>query len=684
MHPIILICFLPLVAAIIAGLGGRLIGKTASKLVTTGALFAAAALSWPIFLSYVAGDATAEVVPVLKFIESGALNVDWALRVDTLTAVMLVVVTSVSSLVHLYSWGYMEEDPSQPRFFAYLSLFTFAMLMLVTADSLVQMFFGWEGVGLASYLLIGFWYHKPSANAAAVKAFVVNRVGDFGFSLGIFGTFLVFGTVSIPAILEAAPSMAGSTIGFAGMTVDTMTLLCLLLFVGAMGKSAQLGLHTWLPDAMEGPTPVSALIHAATMVTAGVFMVCRLSPMFEVSPDAMTVVTYVGAATALFAATVGTVQNDIKRVIAYSTCSQLGYMFFAAGVGAYGAAMFHLFTHAFFKALLFLGAGSVIHAMHHEQDMRYYGALRKEIPLTFWAMVAGTLAITGVGIIGVFGFAGFYSKDAILEAAFASNTVHGTIAFGIGAFAALLTSFYSWRLIFLTFFGKARWAGSEHIQHAVHHEHEDQSEVVSDHDSAADHPVKTVEGTAGYHPHESPWTILVPLGLLSLGAIFSGFFFYYPFFGTEEGAAFWAGSLVHNEHLVHAAHEVPLWVKLTPAAVMLIGLAIAWRNYIKVPGAPAAFVAQFPGLHKFLMHKWYFDELYDVIFVRPAMWLGHVFWKRGDEQTIDRFGPHGAAYAVGVGNRFTSRLQSGYVNNYALVMLLGLIAAATWAFWWVA
>jgi NADH-quinone oxidoreductase subunit L len=681
MHPIIAIVFLPLLAAIVAGLGGRWIGKTPAKLITTGALFASAALSWPIFLSYLAGTAQAEVVPVLTFIVSGDLNVDWALRVDTLTAVMLVVVTTVSSLVHLYSWGYMEEDPSQPRFFAYLSLFTFAMLMLVTADSLVQMFFGWEGVGLASYLLIGFWYHKPSANAAALKAFVVNRVGDFGFSLGIFGTFLVFGTVSIPAILAAAPSMAGSTIGFAGMTVDTMTLLCLLLFVGAMGKSAQLGLHTWLPDAMEGPTPVSALIHAATMVTAGVFMVCRLSPMFEVSPQALTVVTYVGAATAIFAATVGTVQNDIKRVVAYSTCSQLGYMFFAAGVGAYGAAMFHLFTHAFFKALLFLGSGSVIHAMHHEQDMRYYGALRKEIPLTFWAMVIGTLAITGVGILGVFGFAGFYSKDAILESAFASGTVHGTIAFWIGATAALLTSFYSWRLIFLTFFGKARWAGSEHIQHAVHGHHEDEAEEASDHDSAHDHPVKTVEGTAGYHPHESPWTILVPLALLSLGAIFSGFLFYYPFFGTEEGAAFWAGSLVHNEHLVHEAHEVPLWVKLTPAIVMLVGLAIAWRNYIRRPEAPAAFVAMFPGLHKFLMHKWYFDELYDAVFVRPSMALGRLFWKRGDEGTIDRFGPHGSAVLVGWGNKLTTRLQSGYVTSYALVMLLGLIAATSWVFW---
>ncbi len=675
------IVFLPLLAAIVAGLGGRLIGNFASKLITTGALFIGAALSWPILIHFLSGNSQSMVIDVAEWIKSGDLDVTWALRVDALTAVMLVVVTTVSSLVHLYSWGYMAEDKSQPRFFAYLSLFTFAMLMLVTADSLIQMFFGWEGVGLASYLLIGFWYHKPSANAAALKAFVVNRVGDFGFSLGIFGTFLVFGTVSIPAILEAAPGMAGSTIGFAGMRVDTMTLLCLLLFVGAMGKSAQLGLHTWLPDAMEGPTPVSALIHAATMVTAGVFMVCRLSPMFEASPDALMVVTYVGAATAIFAATIGTAQNDIKRVIAYSTCSQLGYMFFAAGVGAYGAAMFHLFTHAFFKALLFLGAGSVIHAMHHEQDMRYYGALKKEIPWTFWAMIAGTLAITGVGIIGLFGFAGFYSKDAILESAFASGTVHGTIAFWLGALAALLTSFYSWRLIFLTFFGKARWAASEHIQHAIQgdHDHPDAEHGDSGHGIGM-----PPEGTAGYHPHESPWTILVPLALLSVGAIFSGLFFYYPFFGVEEGAAFWAGSLVHNEHLVHAAHEVPLWVKLTPGAVMLIGLAIAWRNYIRRPGAPAAFVAQFPGVHRFLMNKWYFDELYDAIFVRPAMWLGRLLWKGGDEGIIDRFGPHGAAHAVGLGNRVTARLQSGYVTNYALIMLLGLIAAASWAFWWAA
>jgi NADH-quinone oxidoreductase subunit L len=673
-----LIVFLPLAAAIIAGLGGRWIGKVPAKVVTTGALFIGAAFSWPIFFSFIAGDAQPQVVPVLDWIRSGDLSVDWALRVDSLTAVMLVVVTSVSSLVHLYSWGYMDEDPSQPRFFAYLSLFTFAMLMLVTANSLVQMFFGWEGVGLASYLLIGFWYYKPSANAAALKAFVVNRVGDFGFSLGIFGTFLVFGTVSIPAILAAAPHMAGSTIGFAGMRVDTMTLLCLLLFVGAMGKSAQLGLHTWLPDAMEGPTPVSALIHAATMVTAGVFMVCRLSPMFEMSATALHVVTYVGAATCFVAATIGCAQNDIKKVIAYSTMSQLGYMFFAAGVGAYGAAMFHLFTHAFFKALLFLGAGSVIHAMHHEQDMRFYGALRKQIPFTFWVMVIGTLAITGVGIFGV-GFAGYHSKDAILESAFASGSVPGGIAFFLGSVAALLTSFYSWRLIFLTFFGDARWGASEHIQHALHGDHDHPSE---EHGDSSNDPHAVAHGTGGYHPHESPWTMLVPIGLLALGAAFAGFLFSGVFVNPESAPEYWRGAIAFSKHLGEAAENIPELAKLTPTIVMLLGLWIAWHNYIRRPGAATAFVEQFPGLYKFVANKWYFDELYDRIFVRPALWLGRLFWHGGDEGTIDRFGPHGAAYAVGVGNRFTTRLQSGYLYSYALVMLLGLIGAATWAIWW--
>jgi NADH-quinone oxidoreductase subunit L len=678
MHPVLFIVFLPLLAAIVAGLGGRWIGQTAAKVVTTASLFIGAFLSWPIFLQYIGGSAGPTVVPVLTWIQSGTLTVDWALRVDALTAVMLVVVTTVSSLVHLYSWGYMAEDPSQPRFFAYLSLFSFAMLMLVTADSLVQMFFGWEGVGLASYLLIGFWYHKPSANAAALKAFVVNRVGDFGFSLGIFGTFLVFGTVSIPAILAASPGMAGSTIGFAGMRADTMTVLCLLLFVGAMGKSAQIGLHTWLPDAMEGPTPVSALIHAATMVTAGVFMVCRLSPMFEQSATAMHVVTWVGAATCIFAATVGCAQNDIKRVVAYSTCSQLGYMFFAAGVGAYGAAMFHLFTHAFFKALLFLGSGSVIHAMHHEQDMRYYGALRKQIPITFWVMVIGTLAITGVGVAGI-GFAGFWSKDAILESAWASGSVSGTVAFWLGSLAALLTSFYSWRLIFLTFFGDARWAASEHIQHALHGDADHPDE---EHGDSGHTPAHVPTGTGGYHPHESPLTMLVPIALLALGALLAGQLFHNIFTGVERAPDFWRNSVAFSHQLAVAAEEAPLWVKLAPTIVMLVGLWIAWHNYIRRPGAADRFVATFPGVYKFVANKWYFDELYDAIFVRPSVWLGRLFWKGGDEGTIDRFGPHGAAYAVGIGNRITARVQSGYLYSYALVMLLGLIGAASWAIWW--
>ena len=679
MQSILFIVFLPLLAAIIGGLGNRMLGNAVVKTLTTGALFIACALSWPIFLSFLGGNAEAHVVPVLKWVQSGALTFDWALRVDTLTAVMLVVITTVSALVHLYSWGYMEEDPDQPRFFAYLSLFTFAMLMLVTADNLVQMFFGWEGVGLASYLLIGFWFKKPTANAAAIKAFVVNRVGDLGFMLGIFGTFLVFGTVSIPAILEAAPGMAGSTIGFLGYRFDTMTVLCILLFIGAMGKSAQLGLHTWLPDAMEGPTPVSALIHAATMVTAGVFMVCRLSPMFETSPTALSFVTFIGAATCFFAATVGTTQWDIKRVIAYSTCSQLGYMFFAAGVGAYGAAMFHLFTHAFFKALLFLGAGSVIHAMHHEQDMRYYGALRKEIPLTFWAMTAGTLAITGVGLLGVFGFAGFYSKDAILEAAFASGKELGVFAFWTGVIAALMTSFYSWRLVFLTFFGKPRWAGSEHIQHAVHGDHHDHpaeehagAETEGHHEHGHGH---AAEGTAGYHPHESPLSMLIPLGVLTLGAVFSGFLFQRGFI---EDAAFWNGAIFYNEHLMHAMHEVPLWVKLSATVVMLLGLLTAWFAYIRKPDLPGRFVEQFSVLHKFVYNKWYFDELYNFLFVRPAFWFGRMFWKIGDIGIIDRFGPNGAAWLVDRGAVVAKKVQSGYLYSYALVMLLGLVGAISW------
>jgi len=658
---ILIIVFAPLLAAIIAGLGNRMLGNFTSKLITTGGLFLACALSWPIFIGFLNGSETATVVPVMKWVESGAMSFDWALRVDTLTAVMLVVVTSVSALVHLYSWGYMEEDPDQPRFFAYLSLFTFAMLMLVTANNLVQMFFGWEGVGLASYLLIGFWFKKPSANAAAIKAFVVNRVGDLGFMLGIFGTFLVFQTTSIPEILEMAPAMQGaSTIGFMGMRVDTMTVLCILLFIGAMGKSAQLGLHTWLPDAMEGPTPVSALIHAATMVTAGVFMVCRLSPMFEAAPTALAFVTVIGAATCFFAATIGTTQWDIKRVIAYSTCSQLGYMFFAAGVGAYGAAMFHLFTHAFFKALLFLGAGSVIHAMHHEQDMRYYGGLRKEIPFTFWAMMAGTLAITGVGVyhLGA-GFAGFWSKDAILEVAYASAGTYSNMAFWLGTFAALLTSFYSWRLMFLTFWGKPRWIESEHIQHSVHKTPEEAG----------------ADTTGGYHPHESPWTMLVPLGLLSAGAIFAGQVFHDAFLDQES---FWNGSIAYNAALMHAMHEVHWLVKYAAFIVMILGFVGAWYAYIRNTDVPRRTAEQLGPIYTFVHRKWMFDELYDNIFVKPAFWLGRILWKRGDEGTINRFGPDGAAWVVLQGSGLAKKFQSGLLTSYALIMLIGLVAAVTW------
>jgi len=669
---ILIIVFAPLVAALIAGLGNRMIGNVAAKSVTTAGLFLAAGLSWPIFLGFLGGTATAEVVPVLKWVQSGSLTFDWALRVDTLTAIMLVVINSVSALVHLYSWGYMEEDPDQPRFFAYLSLFTFAMLMLVTADNLVQMFFGWEGVGLASYLLIGFWFRKPSAGAAAIKAFVVNRVGDLGFMLGIFGTFLMFQTTSISEILAAAPAMSGSTITFVGMRLYTMDILCILLFIGAMGKSAQLGLHTWLPDAMEGPTPVSALIHAATMVTAGVFMLCRLSPMFETAPTALMIVTIVGAATCFFAATIGTTQWDIKRVIAYSTCSQLGYMFFAAGVGAYGAAMFHLFTHAFFKALLFLGAGSVIHAMHHEQDMRYYGGLRKHIPLTFTAMLAGTLAITGLGVyhLGA-GFAGFWSKDAILEVAFARGNGAGQFAFWAGAGAALLTSFYSWRLMFLTFWGKPRWDQSEHIQHAVHDDHGHGDHAHDDHG----HGHASGDGTAGYHPHESPVPMLVPLGVLTIGAIAAGQIFAPAFL---DSAGFWNGSIFYNEALIHAMHVVPYWVKYTALIVMVLGFVGAYVAYIAKPDIPAKFVATFGALHNFVYRKWYFDELYDAIFVKPAFAFGRWFWQLGDIGTIDRFGPNGIAWVVDRSAAAAKQVQSGYVYTYALIMLLGLVAAVTY------
>ncbi|MDX2118865.1 MAG: NADH-quinone oxidoreductase subunit L, partial [Planctomycetota bacterium] len=562
------IVFLPLLGAVIAGLFGRVIGDRASEVVTTGLLLTAAVLSWVVFVNVGIGNETARV-PVMRWITSGELDASWSLRIDTLTAVMLVVVNTVSALVHVYSIGYMHEDDGRARFFSYLSLFTFAMLMLVTSDNLLQMFFGWEGVGLASYLLIGFWYKKPEANAAAIKAFVVNRVGDFGLALGIFGLFFVFGSINLDAVFAAAPSAVGKTMNFAGYEVDILTLLCLLLFMGAMGKSAQFLLHTWLPDAMEGPTPVSALIHAATMVTAGVFMVARLSPLFELAPDALQVVTLIGAVTAFFAATVGLVQNDIKRVIAYSTCSQLGYMFVACGVGAYSAGIFHLFTHAFFKALLFLGAGSVIHAMHHEQDMRHMGGLRSKIPITWAMMLIGTLSLTGVGIPHVAGFAGFHSKDAIVEAAYAGHT-HGNYAFWLLAVAALMTSFYSWRLMFMTFEGKTR-----------------------------------AEPDTYKHAHESPQVMLIPLYVLAAGAIVAGFAFQSYFIG-ENYVLFWQKALFQgpDNHILHEMHEVPEWVKLTPTIAMVSGFGIAWLFYMQAPWLPEAMAKAFRPVYLFLLNKW--------------------------------------------------------------------------------
>ena len=610
-------------------------GTTAAEFITTLLLFVSAGLSWVTLVNvgFLHQDLR---VPLFPWITSGDLQVAWSLRVDTLTAVMLVVVTSVSSLVHFYSIGYMDEDPHRPRFFAYLSLFTFAMLMLVTADNLLQMFFGWEGVGLASYLLIGFWYQKPSANAAAMKAFVVNRVGDFGFILGIFAVFLLTGTADFDAIFSAAPGLVGKTINFLGWNVDALTLACLLLFVGAMGKSAQFLLHTWLPDAMEGPTPVSALIHAATMVTAGVFMVARLSPLFELAPHAQAFVMFIGGTTALFAATIGLVQNDIKRIIAYSTCSQLGYMFVAMGAGAYSVGMFHLFTHAFFKALLFLGAGSVIYAMHHEQDIRNMGGLKDRIPFTYATMVIGTLALTGFPLT-----AGYFSKDAIIEAAYASHNPFGFYGFLMTVVAAGLTSFYSWRLIFKTFHGKP------HDQH---------------HYEAA---------------HEAPYWILIPLGALSAGSLLAGLPFKELFAGHGVGE-FFRESLKMNAHILEEMHHIPWAIAALPTVMMVLGLFVAWMFYIRRPYLPVELAEQHRGLYLFLLNKWYFDELYDFIIVRPARWLGRFLWKRGDGFLIDGFGPNGVAARVLDVTRGVVRIQTGYLYHYAFVMLVGVAGLLTW------
>jgi NADH-quinone oxidoreductase subunit L len=769
-----IILFAPLIGALICGFGWRLIGEKAGQVITTAMVFLGAALSWYIFLTF---SGETQHIVLMRWIESGTLGSEWAIRLDRLTAIMLVVVNSVSALVHLYSFGYMAHDENwhdgehyKARFFAYLSFFTFAMLMLVTADNLVQMFFGWEGVGVASYLLIGFYYRKPSANAAAIKAFVVNRVGDFGFALGIFALYYLTDSIRFDDVFAAAPTLAETNLSFLWADWNAANLIGVLLFIGAMGKSAQLILHTWLPDAMEGPTPVSALIHAATMVTAGVFLVCRMSPLYEYAPEASTFITVLGATTAFFAATVGLVQNDIKRVIAYSTCSQLGYMFVAAGVGVYSVAMFHLFTHAFFKAMLFLGAGSVITATHHEQDMRNYGGLRKKIPLTFWAMMIGTLAITGVGIpLTHYGFAGFLSKDAVIESAW----VGSSYAFWLLVAAACMTSFYSWRLMFLTFYGENR-------AHGNGHGHDDHNGAVHDAHGADDH------GHGHHEPHESPMAMLIPLGVLALGAVFSGMLWYKVFFGEEAAVRDWFGmeaaahgeahgdtaaavqgteaaaTETHSENaateaapaegtvvateaapaesaateaapaedhaavepaadghvagaapkgailmlpftpeeqavvdprldaekaaaaehapttMINAAHVVPAWVKVSPFIAMLIGFAIAWLFYIKDPSLPRRLATQQRPLYLFLLNKWYFDELYDVIFVRPAKWLGGFLWKKGDGNVID-----GSLNGVALGiipffTRLAGRAQSGYLFHYAFAMVLGIVILVTW------
>ena len=665
------IVFLPLLGFLVAGLFGRQLGPRNAELVTSVLVGISALLSWVAFFHVGFGDGATRV-EVADWITVGTLKIDWAFRVDTLTAVMLVVVNTVSTLVHVYSIGYMHEDPSRQRFFAYLSLFTFAMLMLVTADNLVQMFFGWEGVGLASYLLIGFWYERPTANAAAIKAFVVNRVGDFGYSLGIFLVFALTGSVAFDTIFAAAPGLATKTFHAFGYDWNAMTLTCLLLFMGAMGKSAQFLLHTWLPDAMEGPTPVSALIHAATMVTAGVFMTARLSPLFEQAPNTQTFIIVIGATTAFFAATIGLVQNDIKKVVAYSTCSQLGYMFVAIGVGGYSLAIFHLFTHAFFKALLFLGAGSVIHACHHEQDMRRMGGLWRKIPITYAMMIVGTLALTGFPLT-----AGYFSKDAIIEASYASMRPGSVYACILVVAAAALTSFYSWRLIFLTFHGVSR----AHEGPTEGHDHNAHAEP--GHGNEAGAPAHDVHAhdTHGHggEPHESPGVMLVPLYVLAFGALFAGLIFKHVFVG-EGGKAFWQAALYvsPSNHILEDMEHVPGLFSSLPFLAFLLGFAVAFYMYVMAPGSAAVLARANRPLYLFLLNKWYFDELYDRVFVRPAFFIGRLFWKGGDGLIIDGFGPDGVAAAVLNTTNRVVKVQTGYVYHYAFAMMLGVAAFITW------
>ncbi len=637
---------LPLLGAIIAGLFGRSITDRGAQFITCLFMIVAALISMKIFRDVAILGNDSVTIELFKWISSGTLDVAWSLRFDALSAVMLFVVNVVSASVHIYSVGYMSHDKCKARFMSYLSLFTFAMLMLVTSDNLLQLFFGWEGVGLASYLLIGFWNHKPSANKAAIKAFIVNRVGDFGLALGIMTIFVIFGSIQFDAIFSAAGDASNASFLFLGYEFHALSLACGLLFIGAMGKSAQLGLHTWLPDAMEGPTPVSALIHAATMVTAGVFLVARMSPLFEYAPMVQMAVTVVGALTALIAATIAVTQFDIKRVIAYSTMSQLGYMFFALGVSAYGAAMFHLFTHAFFKALLFLGAGSVIHAMSDEQDMRKMGGIWKKIPMTYIMMWIGNLALAGLPW-----FAGYYSKDLILEAAFADHSWFGEFAFWCGITAAFLTAFYSWRLLFMTFHGKSR----------------------------ADDKVIA-------HIHESPLVMQIPLAALATGALFAGVAFA-PYFIGEHRIDFWQNSLFVLEHndTIEAAHHAPSWVAQMPVFVAIIGIFLAYILYVVAKTIPTHIAKIFSPIHSLFFNKWYFDEIYDALIVRPLIALGRVFWKRGDEGVIDPLGPDGVSATVNVSSKTVGRMETGYIYHYAFAMLIGVVALLTlylFKFYW--
>lgn len=655
---------------------------------TTGLVLLAAGLSLYVFadLTWLGGQN--RVIAIAPFVDVAGFSSQWSIRIDTLSAVMLVVVTSVSALVHVYSIGYMAEDPHRARFFSFLSLFTFAMLALVTANDFLQMFFGWEGVGLASYLLIGFWYHKSSANDAAIKAFVTNRVGDVGFALGIMACYLAYGTIEFDNLFAAIAASPDKLFHFgflqaigvqAALDAPALEVIGVLLFIGAMGKSAQLFLHVWLPDAMEGPTPVSALIHAATMVTAGVFMVCRVSPVYELAPFAAGMITIIGAATALFAATIGLAQNDIKRVVAYSTCSQLGYMFFAAGVGAYGVAMFHLFTHAFFKALLFLGAGSVIHGLHHEQDMRQMGAVRRAMPLTWGAMLIGTLALIGFGLPGTsIGFAGFFSKDAAIEAAFAageSGRFGGQFAFWASIAAAFLTSFYSWRLLFMTFEGKFRGATHGHANHAHAGASAHAPEAADPHAAKAHAPEPAGKAPA----HESPLVMLVPLGVLALGASFAGVAFVGLFIGSGA-AGFWKGALaLHDAHGAH--HAPPMWVVWAPLAVTIAGFVLAVLIYGLRAGV-GAWIAKATGpLNAFLVHKWYFDEIYHGVWVKGAQGLGDLLWRGGDKRVIDGLGPHGVVAAMRLGARNLRRAQTGYLYHYSFLMLVAVLAFGAFALW---